>query len=260
MANPALSRNPAFGRPTATSAAQLEELFNRPSAHPGDIGRMTYQDTAVKTVVLFAVLLATAAIGWFVPVLAIVGAIGGLVFGLINAFKRSPSVPLIVLYAAFEGLFVGGISSIFDAMWNGVVLQAVLATMVTFVITLALFASGRIRASARATKIFLIAMVGYFAFSIINVLLISFGAIKSPYQGGQTIQLMGFSLNLGIVIGVIAVLLAAYSLVLDFDMIQRGVRNGAPARFGWYAAYGLMVTLVWLYLEFLRIFGLARSN
>ena len=261
MANPALSNNPAFRPQTASSAAQLEELFQRPSAGAAEMGRMTYQDTAVKTVVLFVVLLATAAVGWFVPALAIVGLLGGLVFGLINAFKRTPSVPLIVGYAAFEGLFVGGISRIFDQMWNGVVLQAVLATLVTFAVTLALFASGRIRASARATKIFLIAVIGYMAFQVVNLLLIGFGAVQSPFGvGDQPISIFGIPVKLGIIIGVLAVLLAAYSLVLDFDMIQQGVRNGAPAKWGWYGAYGLMVTLVWLYLEFLRIFGLARSN
>ncbi len=114
--NPAFSNSPAFNgrgdvaaRVNAPSVEELDQLYNRPSATPVDTQRMTYEDTIVKTVSLFAVLLATAAVGWFFPPLAFVGMIAGLVLGLINTFKRQPSVALIVSYAAAEGLFVGGI-------------------------------------------------------------------------------------------------------------------------------------------------------
>jgi uncharacterized YccA/Bax inhibitor family protein len=258
MANPALSNNPAF-RQTAVSPAQLDELYGRPSATAAETGRMTYEDTAVKTVVLFAVLLATGAVGWIFPPLALVGAIVGFVLALVNTFKREPSVPLIVGYAAFEGLFIGGISSIFQSFYGGVVVQAVLATLVTTGVTLALFASGKIRASARATKIFLVAMVGYLVFSLVNLGLQAFGAIRQPF-GISSVTLFG--IPLGVIIGVAVVLMAAYALVLDFDQIQQGVRRGMPAKYGWTGAFGLMVTIVWLYVEFLRIFALlsGRNN
>jgi len=251
MANPALSNNPAFKNGSTVSASQLEELYERPAASPADTGRMTYEDTAVKTVVLFAVLLATAAVGWFVPVLALPGAIIGFVLALVNTFKREPSVPLIVLYAAAEGLFVGGISRFFDAQWGGIALQAVLATLVTVGVTLALFASGRIRASAKATKIFLIAMVAYVVFQLVNTVLRVTGVVDGPFglQSGV----------LGIVIGLLVVVMAAYSLVLDFDQIQQGVRRGIPARYGWTGAFGIMVTVVWLYFEFLRLIAIFRN-
>lgn len=252
MANPALSNNPAFKKGSTVSASQLEELYERPAASPADTGRMTYEDTAVKTVVLFAVLLATSAVGWFIPALAIVGALVGFVLAMVNTFKREPSVPLIVLYAAAEGLFVGGISEIFSTRWNGIVLQAVLATLVTMGITLALFASGRIRASARATKIFLIAMVSYLVFQLVNVVLSLTGVVTGPFglQSGIV----------GIVIGVLVVIMAAYSLVLDFDQIQQGVRRGIPAKYGWTGAFGIMVTVVWLYIEFLRLIAILRGS
>jgi uncharacterized YccA/Bax inhibitor family protein len=252
MANPALSNNPAFKKGSTVSAAQLEELYERPSASPADTGRMTYEDTAVKTVTLFAVLLATSAVGWFIPALAIVGALVGFVLAMVNTFKREPSVPLIVLYAAAEGLFVGGISRFFDAQWNGIPLQAALATLVTVGVTLALFASGKIRASAKATKIFLIAMVSYFVFQLLNVVLSFTGVVSGPFglQSGV----------LGVVIGVAVVIMAAYSLVLDFDQIQQGVRRGIPARYGWTGAFGIMVTVVWLYIEFLRLIAILRGN
>ncbi|WP_375405579.1 Bax inhibitor-1/YccA family protein [uncultured Amnibacterium sp.] len=252
MANPALSNNPAFKKGSTVSAAQLEELYERPAASPADTGRMTYEDTSVKTVVLFAVLLATSAVGWFIPALAIVGALVGFVLAMVNTFKREPSVPLIVLYAAAEGLFVGGISRFFAAQWNGIVLQAVLATLVTVGITLALFASGKIRASARATKIFLIAMVSYLVFQLVNVVLSLTGVVTGPFGLQSGI--------LGIVIGVLVVIMAAYSLVLDFDQIQQGVRRGIPAKYGWTGAFGIMVTVVWLYIEFLRLIAIFRGS
>ncbi len=251
MANPALSNNPAFKKGSTVSAAQLEELYERPAASPADTGRMTYEDTAVKTVVLFAVLLATSVVGWIVPGLAIVGALVGFVLAMVNTFKREPSVPLIVLYAAAEGLFVGGISKIFDDRWNGIGAQAGLATLVTVGITLALFASGKVRASARATRIFLIAMVSYLVFQLVNVVLQVTGVAGGTFglQSGP----------LGIVIGVAVVIMAAYSLVLDFDQIQQGVRRGIPARYGWTGAFGIMVTVVWLYFEFLRLIAIFRN-
>jgi uncharacterized YccA/Bax inhibitor family protein len=251
MANPALSNNPAFKKGSTVSAAQLEELYERPAASPADTGRMTYEDTAVKTVVLFAVLLVTAGVGWFVPALLIPGALIGFVLAMVNTFKREPSVPLIVLYAAAEGLFVGGISQFFDNRWNGIVAQAGLATLITVGITLALFASGKIRASARATKIFMIAMVSYLVFQLVNVVLQVTGVAGGTFglQSGP----------LGIVIGVAVVIMAAYSLVLDFDQIQQGVRRGIPARYGWTGAFGIMVTVVWLYFEFLRLIAIFRN-
>jgi uncharacterized YccA/Bax inhibitor family protein len=252
MANPALSNNPAFKKGSTISASQLEELYERPAASPADTGRMTYEDTAVKTVVLFAVLLVTSGVGWFNPGLAIVGALVGFVLAMVNTFKRQPSVPLIVLYAAAEGLFVGGISKIFDERWHGIVAQAGLATLITVGITLALFASGRIRASAKATKIFLIAMVSYLVFQLVNVVLQVTGVAGGTFglQSGW----------LGVLIGVAVVIMAAYSLVLDFDQIQQGVRRGIPAKYGWTGAFGIMVTVVWLYVEFLRLIAILRGN
>lgn len=252
MANPALSNNPVFRNGSTVTAGQLQDLYERPAASPADTGRMTYEDTAVKTVVLFAVLLATSAVGWFIPILAIPGALIGFVLAMVNTFKREPSVPLIVLYAAAEGLFVGGISQFFDQQWGGIAVQAVLATLVTVGVTLALFASGKIRASARATKIFMIAMVSYLVFQLVNVVLQVTGVAGGTFglQSGV----------LGIVIGVLVVILAAYSLVLDFDQIQQGVRRGIPAKYGWTGAFGIVVTVVWLYFEFLRLIAIFRGN
>ena len=258
MANPALSNNPAFRRNSTVTTASLEDLYNRPAADPADLGRMTYQDTAVKTVALFAVLLVTGVVGWMVPALAIVGAIGGFVLALVNTFKREPSVPLIVGYAALEGLFVGGITAIFQGIYPGVAIQAVVATLVTVAVTLALFASGKIRASARATKIFIIAIIAYSVFRLVELGIQLFGGTNSAFGISSSVTIGG--IPLGLIVGLLAVVLAAYSLVLDFDQIQQGVRRGLPAKYGWTGAFGLMVTIVWLYVEFLRIFAILNRR
>lgn len=269
--NPALSNNPAFkagngaafAAPSAAAtelgtAEGLQNLYDSPAASSADTGRMTYEDTIGKTVVLFVVLLAGAGVGWFVPALLVPGMIVGLVLGLVNAFKREPSAPLIIAYAAAQGLFIGGISRLFESMWSGVVMQAVLATLVVFGVTLALFASGKVRASKKATKIFLIAMVGYLVFSLVNVGLMAFGGVDSSLAFGLRSQTVA-GIPLGIIIGVLAVIMAAYSLVLDFEFIKNGVQNRAPRKYGWSGAFGLMVTIIWLYVEFLRMFAISRN-
>lgn len=279
MSNPALTHNPALSGKTLT-AEELNRIYNQPSAElyrPGveqpvsapasDGGSlppaagsdrpMTYENTISKTVLLFVVVLAFAAVGWLFPVLMLPGAIAGLVLGLVNAFKKQPSVPLILFYGVAEGLFLGGISSFFEAQWPGIVSQAVIGTFSVFGVTLLLFRSGKVRTSPRMTKIVLIAMGGYLVFSLINFGMMMFGATDSMF-GMRDITVMG--MPLGVVIGLLAVFLAAYSLVMDFELIQNGVKNRVPEKWGWSAAFGLMVTLIWLYIEILRIIALIRNN
>ena len=249
--------NKLYNSPTTTSASDLDEMYSRPSATPVDTDRMTYEDTIVKTVLAFAVLLATAVVGWFVPILMIPGAIAGLVLALVNIFRKKPSRGLILAYAAAEGLFIGGISMIFNDMWNGIVTQAVFGTLGVVAVTLALFASGKVRATPKMTKIFLVAMVGYAAFSLVNFGLMMFGATEGMF-GLRSVEVIP-GVPLGAILGVLVVLLAAYSLVMDFEAIKAGVEAGAPRVFGWQGAFGIMVTVVWLYLEILRLIAIFRE-
>jgi uncharacterized YccA/Bax inhibitor family protein len=260
--NPAFRNNAFQGGPVATaqqglSAEELVQMYNRPAATPTQTDRMTVEDTVMKTGISFGVLVVFAVVGWMIPALAIPGAIVGFVLALVNIFKKEPSPALILAYAGAQGLFVGGISGLFEAQWAGIVSQAVIATVVVVGVTLALFASGKIRASKRATKIFLIAMIGYAVFSLVNVGMVMFGLTESPFGLSSDINIMG--IPLGLILGVFVVLMAAYSLVLDFDMIQRGVRNRAPRKYGWTGAFGIMVTVIWLYMELLRMFAIARD-
>ncbi|MDF2917366.1 MAG: hypothetical protein K0S70_1583 [Microbacterium sp.] len=235
---------------------------------------MTVEDTVVKTLGLFAILLATAVVGWvwtLLPVTPanpnptmmpwIIGGLGGFVLAMVVTFTSRKKVRpgLIFGYAAFEGLFIGGISAFFEVLFPGIVMQATLATLAVVGVTLALFASGKVRASAKATKIFMIAMLGYLVFSLLNVGLMLFGVIPGDRMFGlHSMEVAG--IPLGLIIGVLVVIMAAYSLVLDFDNIQQGVRNGAPRQYGWVGAFGIMVTVVWLYVEILRIIAILRGN
>jgi uncharacterized YccA/Bax inhibitor family protein len=260
--NPALTRNPYFNGKAVTKApdmtsAELKAKYDQPSATDSDTNRMSYEDVAVKTLSTFVILLVGAVIGWSIPALMIPAAIIGFVLALVNTFKKEPSPALILLYAGIQGLFVGGISGVLEAVYGGIVLQAVFGTLVVFGVTLALFANGKVRASKKATKIFLIAIIGYAVFSLLNMVLMLTGIVTDPWGlRGAVI----FGIPLGIVIGLFAIVLAAYSLVLDFDFIQRGVKSGAPRKYGWSAAFGLTVTLVWLYVEMLRLLAIFRSN
>jgi uncharacterized YccA/Bax inhibitor family protein len=261
--NPAFSQSPAFqsgsGAGTALTAEKLQELYDSPSASSIDTNRMTIEDTIVKTAISFAFLLAGAAVGWVVPGLWAPAMVVGLVLAFVNIFKnrRKPSAALTLAYAGVQGVFIGGISVFYEAAWSGVVLQAVIGTLVVVGVTLALFASGKIRASARATKIFFIAIIGYLVFSFINLILIWTGVSSDPWGLSGSVKIFG--IPLGLVIGVLVVLMCAYSLVLDFDAIQQGVKNRAPRAFAWAGAFGIMVTVIWLYLELLRIFALSRN-
>ncbi|MBD8023693.1 Bax inhibitor-1/YccA family protein [Microbacterium gallinarum] len=255
----------------AAAQAQLEGMYTAPAAGALETDRMTVEDTIWKTVGLFGVLLVTAVVGWVwtmstvaatgQPTLTpwLIGLFGGFILSLVVIFTSRKKVrpALIFAYAAFEGLFVGGISAYFEMIWEGIVLQATLGTLSVVGVTLALFASGKIRASKKATKVFMIAMVGYLVFSLLNLVLMWTGVNSNPF-GLLSDTIMG--IPIGLIIGVLVVIMAAYSLVLDFDSIQRGVRNGAPRKYGWLGGFGIMVTVVWLYIEILRIIAIVRGS
>ena len=274
FSNPGFSQSPAFsekGGPVirqqqadartvaydGMTAEQLQELYTKPAAGPDQTDRMTYEDTITKTLIAFAVVVVGAAVGWFIPALAFVGAIAGFVLALVNIFKKKPSPGLVLAYSAAQGLFVGGISSIFEAQWDGIVTQALIGTVSVFVVTLLLFKSGKVRESARATKVFMIAMIGYAVFSLLNVGLMLFGANTNPWglRGAEI-----FGIPLGFIIGILVVVMAAYSLVLDFTNVKTGVERGAPRIYGWSAAFGIVMTVIWLYVEILRMLAILRGN
>lgn len=236
---------------------QLQQMYNQPAAGPADTGRMTYDDVIVKTAACLGVLLVGAAVTMFVSMglatlLMIVGALGGFVLALVNTFKKQPSPALILAYAGLEGLFLGGLTRVLDTMYPGVGLQAVIGTLSVFTVTLLLFKSGKVRATPKAMKFFMIALVGYALFSVVNLVMMLTGLTTEPFGLRSGI--------IGVVIGILAIGLAAFSLVMDFTSIEAGVQSGAPQRFSWTAAFGLTVTLVWLYVEIIRLLAILRGD
>lgn len=248
MANPALRDVPAF----AVNRPMPPEL----SMNTAPVASMTYEDTIVKSLIAFAVLAAGAGIGWIFPALTLPALLGGLVLAMVNIFRKMPSAGLTLAYAAVEGMFLGGLSFVYNTQFEGIVAQAVFGTLAVVGVTLFLFLNGKVRTSKRATQVWFVAMIGYLVFQLVSVVLVTLGVIPSMFGlGGLAI----FGIPLGLLFAPLIVLLAAYSLVMDFEVVRNGVMNGAPAVYAWRAAFGIMVTVVWLYTEILRFVGIARS-
>ncbi|MEW1810625.1 Bax inhibitor-1/YccA family protein [Pseudarthrobacter phenanthrenivorans] len=244
-------------QPQAMTDEQLRQMYSQPSAGPADTGRMTFDDVIMKTAACLGAVLVGAAITLTVglslaSMLMIVGALGGFVLALVNTFKKQPSPALILAYAALEGLFLGGLTRILDTQYPGVGLQAVVGTLSVFAVTLLLFKSGKVRATPKAMRFFMIALAGYALFSVVNLVMMLTGVTNEPFGLRSGI--------VGVLIGLLAIGLAAFSLVMDFTSIEEGVRNGAPQRFSWTAAFGLTVTLVWLYVEIIRLLAILRGD
>jgi uncharacterized YccA/Bax inhibitor family protein len=223
--------------------------------------QMSIQGTVNKAVLLLLCVFLTAAWTWnlfyrtlnpqaVLPLLAI-GAIGGLIVALVTVFKQSWAPVTAPIYALLEGLVIGGVSAVAEAQFPGIVIQAVGLTFGTCLALLLAYKSGMIRASENF-KLGVVAATGGIAlFYLLSLVLGLFGVrISFLYQSGP----------MGIAFSLFVVVIAALNLVLDFDFIEQGVGAGAPRYMEWYAAFGLMVTLIWLYLEILRLLMKLRSR
>ena len=257
-----------YGQVSPEQMAGLEAQYQAPSATNADMRRMTYDDVIIRTAGMFAIILALGALSWSLVtstdestaglgvIAMLVGVIGGLVLGLVNAFKREPSPALILAYAAFEGLFLGSISGFMEARYEGIVVQAVLATLATFGVMLAAYSYGGFRVQGRFRRVVVVATLGYGVFCLINLGLSMTGVVGGAW-GLRSMTVMG--IPLGVPLGILAVILASLFLAIDFESIENGVRNGLPQRYAWAASFGLVVTIVWLYVEFLRLLSYFRD-
>ncbi|WP_314672592.1 Bax inhibitor-1/YccA family protein [uncultured Rothia sp.] len=208
--------------------------------------RLTMNDVMVKTGINLGLVAVGAAVAWYMPVLLFLGMVGGLVLGLVNSFKKKVSPVLVMTYALMEGLLLGGLSAVVDMRYPGVAIQAVLATLAVAGTTLALFANGKLRATPKLNKIFMIGAIGYLAYGFISILGAGiFGSSLNSFSIG--------GIPLGLVVGLFAVALATYSLLLDFTTTSEAVEAGLPERESWRLAFGLTASLVWLYVEILRV-------
>ena len=268
-------RRPANAGAVATDPSQWKIDLDRPGpTHTPTgtgTGRMTLESVIEKTAITLALVIASAAAPWFFIVdladpttgdaaygkafgFAIGGALLGLVLSLVISFRRSISPALVLLYAVVEGAFVGAFSKVIAGYVGDptIVFQAVLATMVAFGGTLAAYKFFNIQVTDRFRKVMTIAM-----FSFVGVMLINFVLSMTGVLGDGGLRNMG---GLGLVVSAIAVVLAVFMLIMDFDFVERGVEAGLPERESWRAAFGLTVTLVWLYIELLRILAILRGD
>jgi uncharacterized YccA/Bax inhibitor family protein len=280
------SRNPVFGRieqeqrqgqfatfrterppmapPGTLGSNELEQMYAAPPATTADTNRLTYDDVIMKTATQFVVLLAAATVTWrYVGGLDfadrgqgiaiwLVSMFAALGVGLLIAFKKTISVPLILGYAVLEGAFVGAASQYFETVYPHIVGQAVIGTMSAFAGMLIAYKVGLIKVNDKFRRIMGFALMGYACVAVVSLISAFLGV------GG------GFGLYgagpLGILLCLAGVGLAAVTLALDFDSIDRMVAAGAPAKTAWLLGHGLLVTLVWLYIEILRLLAILRGD
>ncbi len=214
---------------------------------------MTINGTINKIGLMLLLVIGAAAYTWKIVMgenpgsagtLAIVGAIGGFIMAMVTVFRPQSAAITAPIYAILEGLFLGAISAIINAKYPGVAFQAVLLTIGTLFTMLFLYRSGYIRATPRFRRGVMMATGAVF-----------FAYLMSWIMGmfGMSVGFMHSNGPLGILINLVIIVIAALNLIMDFDFIEKGSQMGAPKYMEWYGAFGLMVTLIWLYIEFLRL-------
>jgi len=219
---------------------------------------MTIDDVVVKTVTLLGLTGISAVAAWnLIPDNAagaawIGAAVVGLVLGLIISFSRIASPALVITYAVVEGVFVGMVSKAYQEVlgYEGIVLQAVVATFGVFFLMAILYRSRVIRATPRFTRMIIGAMAGLFGIMLINLVLSLFGFSTGLRSAGPV----------GIIFSLVCIVVASLSFIVDFDQIEQGVRMGLPQRYSWTAAFGILVGLIWLYLEILRLLSYLQGG
>jgi len=251
--NPVLGK--AFNQPGNMQVDQLEQSYNAPAASSMRTGRMTIEDVVAKTGFLFTILVVVGAFAWRSNLgtgALMLGFLGGFVLAMVISFSKSIKPGLVVAYAAFEGLALGTLSSYYESYYPGIVSQAVIGTMAAFAGVLIMYRNGTLRATPQFTRALIGAAIGYFILGLVSLVASFFGV-------GQGYGFYGVS-GLGLLLAVAGVAIASLFLVLDFDQIQKGVNNGVPEKESWRASFGLMVTIVWLYLEVLRLISILRNR
>ena len=227
-----------------------------PGNQPVQAGRMTIDDVITKSAITMGTLMAVAALTFlFLPKTlllpaAIVGALVSFGVVMLVSFRRQINPAFVLAYAAIEGVFIGAISKVYEMAWNGIVPAAVMGTLVAAAATLAAYKFFRIRVTNKFRKMVMIGTIAYAGVLFVNFILSMFG-VNFLFGGGTSLPLL-------LAISALGVGLAVFNLILDFDYIEQGVAMGASAQESWRAAFGLTVTMVWLYTNILRILSYIR--
>ncbi len=258
----AFTADPAPGGQFATGAVgavvppiDTDDQFANLTAAAGL--RLTITDVIMKTLLVFAVVVVFAVVGWNLtyafPIIMLPALIIATILGFVIAFRKNVSPALVLVFSVFEGLMLGAISNWYNqfaesSSYQGIVVQAVLATMTTFGVMLVLYLTGVIKVNKKFVSVLIAAAVTYMVIGLASFVAALFGV-----GGGWGFY--GID-GIGLIICVAGVLIAAFFLMLDFEAIKQGIAGGAPERESWRMAFGLLVTLVWIYLEFLRLIAI----
>jgi uncharacterized YccA/Bax inhibitor family protein len=259
--NPVLTRLTADAARERAAAAAQPQVFGQPAptapyptthgAAPPSVRPMTVDDVVVRTVGLVGLVIAAAAAVWLTTEpetglgIALPAMMVGLVLGLVIAFARLTNPFVISAYAAVMGVFLGAVSQWFDTVYgDGIVLQAVIATLGVFLLMGLLYKSGKIRATPRFIKFMVAALAGCAAVILVNLVITLFTGSATILRDGGPIA---------IIVSLVFIVIAALSFILSFHEVEEGVRLGLPQRYAWACAFGIVVSLIWLYIEVLRL-------
>ncbi|WP_229072051.1 Bax inhibitor-1/YccA family protein [Actinoplanes sp. DH11] len=248
-------QQPGYGQPVYGDAYPTATGY---PASPPAVRPMTLDDVVVKTVTLLGITGISAVAAWnLIPAeltsAAWIGAaVVGLVLGLVISFMRIANPALVIAYAVIEGVFVGMVSKFFQNIlgYQGIVLQAVVATFGVFFLMAVLYRARVIRATPKFTRAIISIMAGLFAVMLINFVLALFGVNTGLRDNGA----------IGIIFSLVCIVVASLSFILNFNEIEEGVRMGLPQRYSWTAAFGILVGLIWLYIEILRLLSFLQGG
>ena len=214
--------------------------------------KMTIGGTGIKILGLFSLLLAGAFVAWNVPAvqaLMLPAALVGLGLAVWISFSKKIRPAAVMAYAVVQGIFIGTISAFFEAAYPGIVINAVIGTLTTAGAMFTAYSMGWIKVNARFTRVMTFAIIGYAGFAVVNL-------IVGMFNGSSGIYDTGF----GWLAGLVGVGLAAFTLNLDFEDISQGAANGLPREYEWKASFGLLVTMIWLYIEILRLLSIFNRD
>mgnify|MGYP001690625366 FL=1 len=243
----------AYGDPMAS----YEAMMNGPAADAVDRGRMTYDDVVVKSLICFGLVLGGAVVGWMagivVPALAMLMALVScfvtLGLGLWIRFSQKVRPAAIIAYSAIEGFVLGALSFAFETLYPGIVVTAVLATLVVIGVTLGAFSFGFVRNSNTLTRVAGIGSFAFFIYYSLSIILSGTGLVDMTAVRNTPV----FGIPLGVIIGLLAVFIGVLCLVRDFDAVKVGVNAGVPVKYSWLCTFAIMTDVIWIYLEILKI-------
>ena len=237
--------------------ASYEAMMNAPAADAVDRGTMTFDDVVVKSIMCFGLLLVGAVAGWMTGIVAM-GVAMVLFFAscavtlglaIFIQFSKKVRPGAIVTYSLIEGFSLGVISYTFEAYFPGIVISAVLATLVVIGTTLAAFMMGFVRNSSTLTRVAGIGSIAFFFYYLVTFALSLSGMVNMRAVNSITV----FGIPLGVIIGVLAVFIGVLCLVRDFDAVKVGVANNVPEKYSWLCTFAIMTDVIWIYLEILKI-------